>query len=335
VLTEYDGFLGVSVPLPPTMAATHLETYGTCPFRFFGDRILGVRQIDEPEAAETISAVDRGSLLHEILEKFFAGLVKDGLVPIRPQHLDEYRRRLRSIAQDAFTGLGRSGVLGYPFMWEVDKARILTDLEGVLANELVDDQGYVPQYFEARFGPAGPCAPTPPGSSPDPLELPIGGQIRRFVGKIDRIDIGPQEAARVIDYKTGGVYGERDNRFRGAQSLQLPLYLLAADAMLKHQGIQARAREALYYYATAKGGYRRIHFDRAALDSRFSEFTAILRTVVDGIATGVFPQHPGKGGDNCTRCAFQRVCGQGRVKLADRKSLDDRLAALRSMWEVE
>ena len=40
VVTEYDGALGVPVPLPPIMAATHSETYGTCPFRFFGDRVL-------------------------------------------------------------------------------------------------------------------------------------------------------------------------------------------------------------------------------------------------------------------------------------------------------
>lgn len=334
-LTEYDGILGVPVPLPPTMAATHLETYGTCPFRFFGSRVLGVREIDEPETVETIGALDRGTLLHEILEKFFAGLVRDGLVPIRAEHIDEYRHRMLSIAQDVFAGFERSGAVGYPFMWEVEKARILTDLEGVLANELANDRGYVPQYFEPRFGPAPSWVKVPPGSTSQPLELTVGGRSLRFVGKIDRIDIGPRQAARVIDYKTGGVYGEKDNRFRGAQSLQLPLYLLAADEMLKHQGIPARAKEALYYYATGRGGYRRIRFDRAALDARFAEFEAILKTIAAGIADGMFPQHPGKGGDNCTWCEFQRVCGQGRVRLAERKADDQRLASLRSMWEIE
>jgi ATP-dependent helicase/DNAse subunit B len=37
------------------MAATQLEKYGTCPFRYFGDRVLGVRELDEPEAVKTIS----------------------------------------------------------------------------------------------------------------------------------------------------------------------------------------------------------------------------------------------------------------------------------------
>jgi RecB family exonuclease len=334
VVTEYDGALGIPVPLPPIMAATHAETYGTCPFRFFGDRVLGVREIDEPEAVETISPVDRGALLHEILEKFFTGLVKDGLVPIHARHLDEYRHRLRFIAQGVFAEFEQSGAVGYAFMWEVEKTRMLTDLEGALANELAGDQGYAPRYFEARFGPSPPWVQVSPGSSPEPLELPVEGRALRFAGKIDRIDIGPQ-GARVIDYKTGRVYEERDNKFRGAQSLQLPLYLLAADSMLEHHGLPVRAQEALYYYATGKGRYQRVYFTRAALDARSSEFTTILNTIAAGIEQGVFPQHPGGDGDNCTWCEFKRVCGHGRVRLVDRKAHDPQLAALRSMWEIE
>ena len=333
-LTEYDGVLGVPVPLPATMAATQLETYGTCPFRYFGDRVLGVRELDEPEAVETISPLDRGALLHDILEEFFAGLVKDGLVPVRVPHLDECRERLRSIAHRAFAKFERSGAVGYPFMWEVERARILTDLEGVLAFELADDADLVPQYFEARFGPTPAWATVPPGSMPQPLEVPVEGRPRRFTGYIDRIDVGAG-AARVLDYKTGALHGQKDNKFRGAQSLQLPLYILAADAMLEHQGVSARTREALYYYATGRGKYKRVAFTRAALDARFPEFLTILNTIATGIAQGMFPQHPGDGGENCKWCCFKPVCGQGRITLAERKGGDPRLSALQAMWSIE
>jgi ATP-dependent helicase/nuclease subunit B len=333
-LTEYDGVLGVPVPLPATMAATQLETYGTCPFRYFGDRVLGIRELDEPEAVETISPLDRGALLHDILEEFFAGLVKDGLVPVRIQHLDECRERLQSIAQRAFAKFERSGAVGYPFMWEVERARILTDLEGVLAFELADDADLVPQYFEARFGPTPAWATVPPGSMPQPLEVTVGGRPLRFTGYIDRIDVGAG-VARVLDYKTGAVYGEKANKFRGAQSLQLPLYILAADAMLEHQGVPARTREALYYYATGRAKYKRVAFTRAALDARFREFLTILNTIAGEITQGMFPQHPGDGGENCKWCAFKSVCGQGRITLAERKCGDPRLSALQAMWSIE
>jgi ATP-dependent helicase/nuclease subunit B len=333
-LTEYDGVLGVQVPLPATMAATQLETYGTCPFRYFGDRVLGIREVDEPEAVETISPLDRGALLHDILEELFAGLVKDGLVPVRAACLDECRARLLSIADRNFGKFERSGAVGYPFMWAVEKARILTDLEGLLALELARAEDLVPRYFEARFGPTPAWAAAPPGSMPRPLELMVGGRPLHFTGYIDRIDVGADDA-RVLDYKTGAVYGEKADSFRGAQSLQLPLYILAADAMLAHQGVSARTREAVYYYATGRARYKRVAFTRAALDARFSEFLTILDTIATGIAQGMFPQHPGDRGENCKWCAFKPVCGQGRVTLAERKAGDPRLSALHAMWSIQ
>jgi RecB family exonuclease len=169
---------------------------------------------------------------------------------------------------------------------------------------------------------------------PQPLEVPVGGRTLCFTGYIDRIDVGAGRA-RVIDYKTGAVHSEKANKFRGAQSLQLPLYILAADAMLARQGIDARTRAALYYYATGRGKYKHVPFIRAELDARYSEFLKILETITAGIAQGMFPQHPGNGGKNCKWCAFKPVCGQGRVALAERKSCDTRLSALQAMWRIE
>jgi len=333
--TEYDGVLGAAVPPPPTLAATQLETYGLCPFKFFGERILGVREIEEPEAVETITPLDRGALLHDILDRFFSQLVQDGLVPVRAEALDECRRRLRTIADEVCTGFEKSGAVGYRFMWEVEKARILTDLEGVLSFELAEPPGFVPAYFEARFGPTPAWVTPPPGSMPRPLELPVDGRPMRFTGYIDRIDLNQRGGARVIDYKTGMIYGEKSDQFRGGQSLQLPLYIRAADAMLAHYGIAARTSEAFYYYATGKGGYKRVGFSRQTLETRSGEFTLILKTIADGIAAGVFPQRPGKNGDHCTYCSFQPVCGHGRVRLVERKQRDPAIAALTAMWEIE
>jgi ATP-dependent helicase/DNAse subunit B len=220
-------------------------------------------------------------------------------------------------------------------MWEVEKARILTDLEGVLAFEFVDPSGFVPRYFEARFGPTPSWATAPPGSMPHPLELTVDGRTLRFTGFIDRIDVNDGGSARVIDYKTGAIYGEKDNKFRGGQSLQLPLYIRAADAMLAHKGIPAKIAEALYYYATGKGRFKRVHFTREGLEARSAEFATILKTISGGIAAGVFPQRPGKNAENCTYCSFQSVCGHGRARLVERKQAAPGIASLAVMWEIE
>ncbi|MDQ7844556.1 MAG: PD-(D/E)XK nuclease family protein [Armatimonadota bacterium] len=334
-LTPYDGVLGRPVPLPQTFAATQLETYATCPFRYFGERVLGVREIEEPEETETPTPIDRGALIHEILEAFLRGLAQDGLLPFRPGYLAEYTRRLHETARRAFRRFEREGAVGYAFMWQVEQRRILTDLETFLALELTDSSDFTPTLFEARFGPT-PWGPPPPGSTPPPVEIPVGGRTLRLTGYIDRIDVDSRGGrARVIDYKTGRVHDLReDDRLEGGTALQLPLYIRAADVILGHRGIHARTVEAQYYHATGRGGFRRVRFTREALEGRAGDLTAILRTTVEGIAAGLFPQRPGKGGEHCRWCAFKPVCGQGRVTLAERKEGDPASLALRTMWEI-
>lgn len=332
--TEYDGVLGVAVPLPVTTAATYLETYGLCPFKYFGERVLGVREVEEPEEAETISPLDRGALIHDILDRFLSGLVKDGQVPLQARRAENYRRRLEKTARAVLEEFEAGGAVGYPFMWEVEQARILTDLEGFLAAELADESGYVPAYFEARFGPVRWGAPSP-GSSPEPVEVRAGRRVLRFTGYIDRVDVHRTAGARVLDYKSGVVLGVKDDVFRGGLNLQLPLYLLAADQLLAHNGVPGQAHEAQYYYATGRGRFRRVRFTREALDRRRAEFHTILETMADGIAAGLFPQAPGETGENCGFCNFTGVCGPDRVGLAERKMDDSAIKRLRDMWEIQ
>jgi RecB family exonuclease len=333
VFTPYDGMLGLPVAPPDLMAPTQLETYATCPFRFFGQKVLGVREIDEPESVETLTALDRGSILHDILEEFMSGLKREGLLPFDPARTPEYQDRLRGVAREVFREFEQGGAVGYPFMWAVEQERILTDLEALLAAELAEAGGFVPEYFEARFGPVPEWARLSPGSITDPLELTVKGRTLRIGGYIDRIDVGAGEAARVIDYKSGRNYGEKDNLFRGGKSLQLPLYMLAADAIFKKHGVRARAEESQYYYITARGGFKRVVFTRDQFDARDEEFKTILDTTATGIASGTFPQNP-DGGENCRFCEFTSVCGHARVALVERKSEDDAIGALREMWEI-
>lgn len=334
VFTFYDGVLGIPVTPPGLMAATQLETYGTCPFRFFGERILGVREIDEPESVDTLSPLDRGSIIHEILEKFLSGLATNGLLPYDPARNAEYQRRMETVAQSVFRDFQAGGAVGYPFMWKVEQERILTDLQGFLALELSESEGYVPKYFEARFGPVRPGSTPPPGSMPDPLEISLRGLPMRLTGFIDRIDVHSSGRARVIDYKSGRIYGEKDDLFRGGKSLQLPLYLMAADEMLKRNKIPARTEEAQYYHVTGRGGFKRIRFTRDTLAARIEELKTILTAMAGGVRQGLFPQNP-EGGENCRYCPFISVCGHGRVALVDRKAGDEQIAALVEMWEIE
>ena len=133
-----------------------------------------------------------------------------------------------------------------------------------------------------------------------------------------------------------GVKLKRDEKQPGKPVIEVDFgAITTTDEMLAHQGVSARTREAVYYYATGRARYKRVAFSRAALDARFSEFLTILDTIATGIAQGMFPQHPGDRGENCKWCAFKPVCGQGRVTLAERKAGDPRLSALHAMWSIQ
>jgi hypothetical protein len=217
-------------------------------------------------------------------------------------------------------------------MWTVEQEHILTNLQAWLSVEISEGEGVVPAFFEARFGPsrAGTSAP---GLTEAPLELTAGGRPIRLTGCVDRIDIHPRGRARVIDYKSGRVYGEKPDLFRGGESLQLPICILAADQMLREGGRPHRTEEAQYFYVTSKGRFQRIGFTRAALDERRTEFETILRTMTEGIASGIFPQSPSP--ENCRYCDHVAVCGHGRSALVERKADDPAIESLRAMREIE
>jgi hypothetical protein len=52
------------------MAATRLERWATCPFKYFLQDVLGVDEVENPEAALQITPLDLGNLFHDVLERF-------------------------------------------------------------------------------------------------------------------------------------------------------------------------------------------------------------------------------------------------------------------------
>ena len=71
--TVYDGRCQpspASGPERPAIAATALQDWATCPFRYLLGRVLRVRDVPRPEATESIHPLDEGLLVHAILEEF-------------------------------------------------------------------------------------------------------------------------------------------------------------------------------------------------------------------------------------------------------------------------
>src|SRR5690606_30527516 len=87
--TRFDGNLGGDGPAVTrtesadnaVLSPTSLETYASCPRRWFFANALKLSTIDRPEAVEQIKATDRGTLVHLVLERFFDEMISSGSVP--------------------------------------------------------------------------------------------------------------------------------------------------------------------------------------------------------------------------------------------------------------
>ncbi len=323
--TPWDGnvssLCGISrrlgLPQDRRFSPTRLERWATCPFRSFIADILGIAVLEQPEETLTISPVDRGSLLHRIMERFISEVQADGLMPDYGHPWGKkHRDMLLNVARAQFGEAEMQGITGRHLLWEIVKESILNDLVSLLQNDSRWRQQHNtrPYWVEKSFGIEG-------NSGLPPVELHLaGGEVIRLRGMIDRIDTNPDNSRiMVIDYKFGSTSPFKDmskDPLGGGRHLQLPVYGLAAYDALD----QPKEVTALYWFATTRG-----KFERKAVNLQECQaaFIKSVELIASGIASGLFPANPGNDSErneNCTYCDFDRICPASREILWERKS---------------
>ena len=314
-LSRWDGFVGPvgeSAPLAGKIVSpTALQDWAACPFRFFAGRVLYIAETSAPEDTLSISAIERGNLLHEALERF----IKESPSRTSPdqQWSDEERARLLEIGAVLCDRAEGAGLTGKPILWQLDRGQIERDLRGFLdADEKVRSElGVVPADVELSFGMHGE----------DPVRVQVADRQVLFRGRIDRVDRSPDGSRLVVfDYKTGVLRKayeklEQDAVHRG-EFQQLPVYGLAAR---RHYGTQDV--DAYYWFSTQKGDYKLRGYPLT--DRRLERFSEVLDTIGRGIEQGIFPARPGKRSEdffeNCRFCAYDRACAGDRGRAWERK----------------
>lgn len=320
--TEWDGNVaGLEVPSPAdgvtVLSPTALEEWARCGFRYFLGRILHLADRAEPERIVQLSGLDRGLLLHRILERF-VGEALDR--PEGPPHPDEPwpaadRARLHQIADRVFARAESEGRTGRRLAW-AHQQRVL---HGLLDQFLAHDDDYrrqtatTPVAVELAFG----------RSSGDPalvLDLPDGRAVR-LQGQADRVDVDAEGRRWVVDYKTGSSsYLGRidDDPVVGGTRLQLGVYAEAARAR------GAAEVAAHYWYVDDRG--QRLGYPWTA--ERRERLLDAIAATVEGIESGHFPARPGEfnwfqgTNDNCGGCPFDELCPVDRAEQAETKRTD-------------
>ncbi|HEY3000546.1 MAG TPA: PD-(D/E)XK nuclease family protein, partial [Acidimicrobiales bacterium] len=289
--TRFDGNLaGVGLPSPVdgVVSSTRLESWTACPFAYFGRRLLGVEPVDDPEAALAMSAMDRGALVHDVLERFIVDVLarpperRPG--PDDPWTADD-RVLLRRITEQVCDDYHDRGLTGRPVFWRRDRSQILAQVDRFLDDDADKRRASraTPIAAEYAFG---------RDASAPPVGITLAdGRTLRFRGSADRIDATSDGRLVVLDYKTGRPDEYRrlgpDNPDDRGTKLQLVVYAQAARAAVGRPDARV---DAQYWFVSERGGFARLGYevDEAVL----GRVVTTLGTIVDGIERGAFPPHP-------------------------------------------
>ena len=340
-LTEFDGNLSDLAesgrfnisPDGTPISPTALETWAACPYRYFLGHVLRLGALDTPEETFSISALDRGTLSHAILERFVHETVQSGNFPSpdEPWRLDD-RDRLKRIAAESFHDAETRGVTGKRLLWDMVKVEILSDLETFLETDsaLRQTSETADIRVETRFG-----------FGNDTTEVADHQTGISFRGVIDRIDISSDgKKVLVIDYKTGSAEpykGLDDDPIDRGRHLQLGVYSLAARELFP----DATAVSAAYWFSTNRGRFQFVPtaYFNITDESVAERFRAGVAGITAGINAGLFPANPGPlgqyGPSNCQFCDFDSVCPARRSELWERKKSDTILSEYVQLAEAE
>lgn len=209
---------------------TQLEQYAFCPMQFLLQRILKLNET--PEMEESISALERGNVLHDILFKFYRYLISinQTVNPLR------FREKLFEIANQELKTMPFKGLF-----WELEKQKILgsDEIPGLLdtflayEQQMIDENGFIPHHFEFAFGHKANEHCDPASTT---VLLKLQDKKNRTLslnGKIDRIDLDKaKQNAMIFDYKTGRYSIKKAQDILKGKSFQLPVYTFAVEQLI-------------------------------------------------------------------------------------------------------
>lgn len=266
------------------LSVSQLNRYANCPYQFFCSHVL--KLVPDEEVSLELDARDHGNLVHGVLQTFWQQYLEGPLPSV-----EDGQATMEGLLKKEYQSAG-----GQP------SASLVRSMRDFVRHDLAWAQkGFRPKYLEKWF--QGLTIQTSLGSV----------SIR---GRIDRIDVSPDGAYILYDYKTGSA--PQINAMTEGKDVQIAAYLLAAENILP-QGrnvgaayyiIGTRSKKGIFheYYHKAIGVSKGKNvLDEEGFAQQNEKFAEILRTHVERILQGRFPIEPASS-RICSYCAFQGIC---------------------------
>ncbi len=340
-LTAFDGYIAdpglvrliarkVGVSAGP-VSASRLEEYAKCPYYFFLKRVMGLDAWKEQGHVETMDPLERGFVIHSILESFLKDLCGEAFLNTSDRSLQQ---SLELQAQKKLEGSQPAGIPG--LLWEIERDTLLIMLKNWLVFEKKRAlEGMLPASLERVFGEFTPKEQFPV------FRLHAGKYTVDFRGRIDRIDLSIDgKRARVIDYKTGTL-PESMNRSRrtplmSGERIQLVVYRGALSVLGEFNNVEIIEGEYLYLQPRdariAPNSYTNEELEQAS-----KALPGTLEALCNGLESGVFfarTRGMVRPSGHCDFCEYLPICGKDRVQREERKADDPVVRNLLGILEL-
>jgi RecB family exonuclease len=276
---------------PAAYSVSSLERYLQCPFRFFAERVLTLRE--DPEDETMLDPRQLGIFVHHVFQRFFEEWNRLGHRAITPENLPLARSMFSEVVEPLLGTLPEDEAA-------VQRTRLL----GSVANEGLAEAVF---QLEAEWD-----TPVVQRLLEHPLEgefeMRTQSETRRVAlkGKADRIDLLEDGTFRVIDYKLSRAPDRK-------QALQLPIYAVCAVQQLHEiTGRTWQPGQAGYIAFGQDGQFVPMLARGKSKEETLLDAQARLLEAVDRIGRGEFPPTPADP-VMCARCAHAVVCRKDYV----------------------
>lgn len=290
-----------------SLTPTQLEDFGECPQKFLLKHILGVRDLEDPEHELQIPVRDKGTIDHDILERFYRQLTRDELrdaLPMLPLLPEPLVARLDALINEAFDRLAREEASFNASVRSIERdttRRLLREFVARDFAELAERQLF-PKHFEYRFGTRHREGTTI--DHPEPFIVEASGLRVRIEGTIDRID-SDNRAFRVVDYKSGKALRHADlaKKVDRGVRLQLAMYAMAVSEFFAAPAESVSA--AIKPIVDPGGKADKYAF---ALGDHHTRLRETLDIFAAAILEGRFPAFPDEDIGSCKYCPVNHSC---------------------------
>ncbi|MCM8770606.1 MAG: PD-(D/E)XK nuclease family protein [Candidatus Omnitrophica bacterium] len=218
-----------------TYSATRVDTYLSCPLKFYYRYVLGLEE--KEKLAEDPEGSDIGNFMHSLLEEAFRGFLKRKPV-IDDKFRDYFFKTLDKRFKETFHNRMKSDAFMLKAVVDERMERFLDEEEKRNVSQILElevQRNYILNSGKKEF---------------------------KFTAKIDRIDRLSDDSLLVIDYKSGsqdpmpaksldklkiGAFSRQSIK-QIVKSFQLPIYYYCLENIYPH----SRINIALYYLRTTK-----------------------------------------------------------------------------------